>query len=909
MSTPSKQADITHRKFVMPFAFVVVLFNIFLPLKGNKNDIQLLLNRNMEPLNEISISKNTTSQTPWVSYVHGHLWRVLREEEFQSYVVESLWILLNRVSLGEFRKRVFHQRLMCDRFFNITHEEMCFPCSSVHFELKQIILHMHIENKIRIHNFDVLACLNFYFFLHVRNRLKIIITRMSVFDVPPEYCNLNITIIASGDHLALCGSYVHTDLYPQSNRVHLRLTYKYTPWYNFEATMDLTGTRYRTSLQLLSERNKRNLIHLVTHTFSLETGWAHNILIVAHKYQFVNLRLVGFKHSYFYDGFAALTEASQISTNIYVLNSSSFVCGLYLSIHTEVKQDPGVTYQLHTQSGVREIVGDETNSQIADTCSDRTDQVIASCRKMLILNSGHTDFHLKISFTYFNFQGVRGPDCEFGGVVFFDVPPGSSHTFKESISMCHTFHLNSLQNIYSAASSMMFVVYSFHNLSSINVSFDVSLTECFPVRHSHKSVQQAYFSTSEVHKSIVQFTPELTRKNFLEREDAELKITLDNHTCAIVQIQGSSAALRSISISKNISHSDPSLGGQMYKLYIRGFLFNTFLKSRIYNTLYGELTKPHFVAIGSLQLFDAKAGGESLKETESETHIQVALVDISLADNDSIHPIQGGSNPKGSVQKLEKLAVIISLLPILSLQNALSQEKCCPKTANQCNIPTLGQSGVLQTCMCHEHCLSFSARMAVHAWIDGVPLPLVRALQRMDPFYSRRTYLSSFWSNNRRNSVNAYSNMLVTTWCRETVSFDLTINVELPLSDRNIYFGFTGYDEETWLDILVEPTNHTVEDQGIIVDSMGRRSVPVVDERSILVLAAEDLTSKGTMMEVRARTKVMCCRRQISSLSFVQLYNIIMKGTFYQKEALCVFGSYKELQVKVTSDGWWQKEC
>ena len=206
--------------------------------------------------------------------------------------------------------------------------------------------------------------------------------------------------------------------------------------------------------------------------------------------------------------------------------------------------------------------------------------------------------------------------------------------------------------------------------------------------------------------------------------------------------------------------------------------------------------------------------------------------------------------------------------------------------------------------MCHEHCLSFSARMAVHAWIDGVSLPLVRALQRMDPFYSRRTYLSSFWSNNRRNSVNAYSNMLVTTWCRETVSFDLTINVELPLSDRNIYFGFTGYDEETWLEILVEPTNHTVEDQGIIVESVGR-SVPVVDERNILVLAAEDLTSKGTMMEIRAQTKVMCCRRQIGSSSFVQLCNIIIKGTCYQIKALCAFGTTVEPQRSSgQSDQW-----
>ncbi len=629
---------------------LVVLFSFFLPLEGNRNKLKLLLNKKISSLNEISRSGNTTSQTAWVSYVCGHLWRVLSEEEFQSYVVKSFWILLNRVSLGEIRKRVFYQSLMCDRFFSPTQEEKCFPCSSVHFELKQVILHMHIENKIRIHNFDVLACLNFYLFLHVRNRLKIMITRMSVFDAPPQYCKLNMTIIASGDHLMLCGSYVHMHLWPQSNRVHLRLTYKYTPWYNFEATMDLTGTRHRTSLQFLSERNKRNLIHLVTHTFSIETGRAHNIWILAHKYQFVNLKLVGLKYSYFYDGFAAVTEAGQIRTGNFMVNSSSFVCSLHLSIHTDMKQDPGITYQLHTPHGVREIVFDEKNSQIAGTCSDKADQGIAGCRNMLILNSGHIDFHLTVSLTYFKFQGVRGPDCEFGGVAFFDVLPNSSHTFQESISMCHTYHVTSLQNIYSTSSSVMFVVYSFHNLSSINVSLDVSLTECFPVRHSHKSVQQAYFSTSEVHKSIVQFTPELTRKNFLEREDAELKITLDNHTCAIVQIQGSSAALRSISISKTKSHSDPSLGEEMYKLYIRGFLFNTFLKSRIYNTLYGELTKPHFAAIGSLQLFDAKAGGESHKETESETNIQDVLVDIYLTNNDSIQPIQGDLKPRGSVQ-------------------------------------------------------------------------------------------------------------------------------------------------------------------------------------------------------------------------------------------------------------------
>ena len=466
--------------------------------------------------------------------------------------------------------------------------------------VKYLSFHLYVftAEKLQISKLtgDKMSLTRWQFVLDKKLRSQITVEKLVIYSTFHEdRCKFNAAIkshdeFGTNELFTLCGIYSDFVYYSPSNKVLFSLRYYFFWGFNCSVKFDISSVHVISHVGMKSQKT-----NYLFHGKFVSTRYRIKILpqkrymdvfsFMVEKYNRVALRLVNNIESLFFDGPGFKVPKQLLKSKIYVVKSSTFQAWLQIlandSFSVQLQYRPiGATINKETlveEPVVRHPILKKSKTQ------PHFD---------LFYFETFPKRHINVSVSFFQYHGFELPECQFGGITFFDpqiqtqafhpgvhLPPKHATYPKVITAICDPTVSTSkmLQNIFSISHQLIIAVYSYPNYSYLNTTLIITSTPC--------RVARVHLCAWPVQVSRIWRLP-ISDKVLVFRSEAEYRFNLTNAACSVLQfttdihantehllhnVYTCSVMCRlTFALLKNVDHA------LMYMHDTRGFLFDAF---------------------------------------------------------------------------------------------------------------------------------------------------------------------------------------------------------------------------------------------------------------------------------------------------------------------------------------------
>ena len=229
-----------------------------------------------------------------------------------------------------------------------------------------------------------------------------------------------------------------------------------------------------------------------------------------------------------------LNQNNVYKNKVYIYNCSSFQC-LVNIIPSDSKKNTFVNYSsIQLEAMLKKEIHKISYLTLFGNSNCRF-------RPCLIVLYAQPDFQVNVTVINMCYKSTKlhSHNCRYGGLVFTEDMNGNE---KEIGPFCenHSNFTESSRSYYSSNSTLIMVLYSYDEYSTVNVTLRLSQTKCKPVALSYYDVQ-LFCQYKESHNHCAKYLKQITRGTVLSltlsfSENFEILFSLSSPGCVVVHI-------------------------------------------------------------------------------------------------------------------------------------------------------------------------------------------------------------------------------------------------------------------------------------------------------------------------------------------------------------------------------------
>ncbi len=326
------------------------------------------------------------------------------------------------------------------------------------------------------------------------------INQLRLFSLQQSRCKCNFTVnyhklsskILEGK-IFLCGIYSNVSLYVAGHKIESEIFYCFINSFAFSVLLNTFSAQSIESSKLWEVRRNGNDLIRTYHTLLLFNN--RSILlyhIITEKCKTITVFIPSGSKAQYFDGPGLLSECSKTRVNAVKFVTFQGV----IQVHSSDKRwllNYSSTHNVDEWE--RYAIKGMTNHTLTIAHDPHQCNNAKVCIRKFHVETADGK-HVNIAFSYLHYVGDNGTDCLFGGVALFDATYavcGSHRTCKnearhfrlnESSTICTSVvvQMRNMQSFYSLRNSVVLVVYSYSEYSTLGMKLVASQTSCQAIK-------------------------------------------------------------------------------------------------------------------------------------------------------------------------------------------------------------------------------------------------------------------------------------------------------------------------------------------------------------------------------------------------------------------------------------------